>query len=512
MASVIEPKTSGVDATDSAKIGLLAGDSLAFGVLFALLLTVGQRAIGFVRGTLFCRWMTDQELGQWSMTWGFLMLLPPFFALGLPGCFGKYTEYFRQRGCAQRFIWQVAIICAGSGLMGSAAMILWPSFFSEVFFRDPGQGALVIGIAVTLVGVGVANFTVSLLESLRQIRLVTWIRFITAVSFAVVGCAAILIFENVVLWVTLSFGLCSLLGLVPVVWILIRLPRGQMLERDEVVDNQAAIWTRILPFAGWLWCSNLLNNSIELADRYMLLQWSTVSPEVAQSYVGQYHSSRMIPMLLSSLAVMLGGMLLPYLSMLWERGEFTAAAKQLNLSYKVTGLAMTFGSVLILLGSPLFFEYLLMGNYSAGQSVFPMTMVLFVWFSLYIVGQDYLWVAEKGKWVSVALLISLGTNVVANGLLIPTWGLEGAVLGTAIANLTLVFLILLMNHGAGCHNDTGCWIVLAMPIILLLPPVGMLAAVLGLLWLSFRTDWLFDSREQQLAVEHCSALIAKFRR
>ncbi|MDG1513119.1 MAG: lipopolysaccharide biosynthesis protein, partial [Mariniblastus sp.] len=52
-------------------------DSIAIGLAFALVLTISQRAIGFGRGLLFCRLMSDQQLGQWSMAWSYLMLLVP---------------------------------------------------------------------------------------------------------------------------------------------------------------------------------------------------------------------------------------------------------------------------------------------------------------------------------------------------------------------------------------------------------------------------------------------------
>ena len=76
----------------------IVSDSLAIGVLFALVLTVVGGVVGFLRGILFCRLMTDQQLGQWSMVWSFLMLLAPLALLGLPGCFGRFVEYYRHRG------------------------------------------------------------------------------------------------------------------------------------------------------------------------------------------------------------------------------------------------------------------------------------------------------------------------------------------------------------------------------------------------------------------------------
>lgn len=508
MASIAQPEVRDGSQSQQASRLVLAGDSLASGILFAMLLTVGQRAIGFLRGTLFCRWMTDQELGQWSMVWGFLMLLPPLAMLGLPGCFGKYTEFYRHRGCARRFIWQVSLVCSVTSLLGTLVLLAWPEWFSKIFFRDPNQGSLVMAIGITILAVGFSNYITSLLESLRQVRLVTWIRFLTAISFALLGSLAILVFEHSVYWVTLSFAACSLIGLFPLVWIWWRRDYYPILELDSKSSGEN-IWKRILPFAGWLWSSNLLNNSIEIADRYMLLQWSTVSPDLAQSLVGQYHSSRMIPTLLASVAVVLSGILLPYLSTLWEAGRRTAAAQQLNFTYKATGLVATLGSLVILLLSPIFFDVLLQGRYSDGMNVFPMTILLFIWFSLYVVGQDFLWVAEKGKWISFALVISLTVNIGSNILLIPKWGLEGAVLATALANLTLISLILLMNHYSGCPTDKGCWFILATPMLLLLPVPGMISAMCIVAWSAARTDFIFDARERALGWDNLARVRAK---
>ena len=45
----------------------LVSDSIASGLIFALTLTVAQRVVGFGRGILFCRLMTDQQLGPCNL-------------------------------------------------------------------------------------------------------------------------------------------------------------------------------------------------------------------------------------------------------------------------------------------------------------------------------------------------------------------------------------------------------------------------------------------------------------
>ncbi len=65
------------------------GDSLLAGVAFMLVLNVVQRGVGFVRGLLFCRFLADDALGQFSLANSFLVLAAPLVVLGLPGSFGR---------------------------------------------------------------------------------------------------------------------------------------------------------------------------------------------------------------------------------------------------------------------------------------------------------------------------------------------------------------------------------------------------------------------------------------
>jgi O-antigen/teichoic acid export membrane protein len=256
------------------------------------------------------------------------------------------------------------------------------------------------------------------------------------------------------------------------------------------------IWRRIIPFAGWLWASNLLNNSIEIVDRYMLLTYSKVPLEVAQSYVGQYHSSRIVPTLLSSIAAMLGGILLPYLSRLWEAGKPEQAAQQQNLTLKLVGFVFVAGGILILACSQFFFQTVLQGRYNDGLAVFPLTMACYTWFSLYSVGQDYLWVAERGRYVSLSLAVGLVVIVILNFCLIPVWGLWGAVVAAACGNVLVLFILLLMNHLAGCRMDRGIWVIVSLPLLLLIQPATAALSLLLVLLLAIRTDWIFNQSEK----------------
>ena len=128
----------------------LVTDSITTGVVFALILTVGQRGIGFLRGLLFCRYMTDQQLGQWSLVWSFLMMLIPLAMLGLPGCFGRYTEHYRTCGQLGYFLKRIATTSTILTLGVSIAMFLFPESFSMMIFRTPERVMIIYSMGCLL--------------------------------------------------------------------------------------------------------------------------------------------------------------------------------------------------------------------------------------------------------------------------------------------------------------------------------------------------------------------------
>ena len=221
-------------------------DSIATGVVFAILLTIGQRVVGFIRGILFCRIMTDQELGQWSMLWSFLMLLAPLAVLGLPGCFSRYTEYYRHRGQLRTFIRRIAAISLGLTLTLVAAMILFPARVSWLIFRDPSHVTVVFSLAVSLGIVSASNFLSSLLESLRQVRAVTAMRFITGMAFAVVGTLMIASSTNRSAAATLGYGISCLLGAIPAIWFLFQYRNCIVDEADSEELRYSTVWLSLI--------------------------------------------------------------------------------------------------------------------------------------------------------------------------------------------------------------------------------------------------------------------------
>src|SRR5271157_3791377 len=89
----------------------LHGDTLALGVVLLLVSSVLQRAVGFAREICFCRWLSPEQLGEWDMAFGFLMLAAPLLVMSLPGTFGRYVDRYRQAGQLRSFLRRTAGFC-----------------------------------------------------------------------------------------------------------------------------------------------------------------------------------------------------------------------------------------------------------------------------------------------------------------------------------------------------------------------------------------------------------------
>jgi O-antigen/teichoic acid export membrane protein len=489
--------SGGLDGGPSAPA--LRTDSLAAGVLMLLVLSVVQRVAGFVRAVLFCRWLDPQDLGLWDMAWGFLMLAAPLAVLSLPGTFGRYVEYFRQRGQFRTFLRRTVALCAALAAVSAAVLCLSPHWFSQLIFGTPEQLRLVALLAGSLLAVILYNYLLSLYMALRNIRLVSALEFCNSLSFAVLGIGLLWYWECSAASVVIAYGgACLLSAALSCPWLR---QAWQAMPETLAPQPRAAFWSKLLPFAGWVLLSNLLTNLFAVADRYVIVHFAPGSPAEALTLVGQYHSSRVVPLLLASLAAILGTVLLPHLSHDWEAGRRARVSARLNLFLKLLVLLLTAASAGILLLAPLLFDVAFQGKYADGLAVLPWTLVYCIWCGAGMVAQSYLWCAERAGWSSVALSAGLAVGVALNVLWLPAMGLHGTVLATSAANLVVLVLVLWLGHRAGMRRDRGLWLVLAAPLALCLGPWVAAMVLAAVVWEAVCCDRLFSRAEKQRLVD-----------
>jgi O-antigen/teichoic acid export membrane protein len=442
----------------------LRPDTLAASVAILLLSAVVQRSIGFGRGVLFCRWLPPDELGTWELANSFLLLAAPVVVLGLPGSFGRYLERFRQRGQLRTFlrrasIWTATLTAAAVGLVLIAARQ-----FSELIFGRPDEQSLVILLAVSLAAVILHHFLEALFAALRKFSIMSAMHFCQSMLFAALSLGLLWFWRFAAESIVIGYGMsCLVSACGALAW------KGRALAAEAAPDGGVAhreFWPPLVRFAVWVWLTNLLCHLFGVIDRYMLVHWSGLDNEAALALVGQYHASRIVPLLFLSVADLLAGIVLPYLSHDWEAGARQRVSDRLNLVLKLTSLVTLAGGVVVLWAAPLLFHVAFEGRYDEGLSVLPWTLTYCVWYSLLHVAQNYIWCAERAKWSTVPLAAGLVINVGLNVVLIPAWGLLGAVISTTAATGSALGVLYWINHRAGMRLQRGMILLTMAPAVL----------------------------------------------
>lgn len=463
-------------------------------MVILLVVTVVQRSVGFGRGILFCRWLAPDELGQWEMAYSFLLLAAPLAVLGVPGSFGRYAEYFRQRGHLRTFLRRATAWTSACGLVAMAAVAVAPRPFSVFIFGDESGVELVRGMSLCLAAIIFHHTLTALLTALRLYRIVSAMNLAQSLLFAAISLALLWRGPHVE-WIITGYGVaCMISSLGALAW---AWPGLRGIEPSAEPLPQREFWPRLLRFAFFLWVTNLLTHLFAIVDRYMLLHYSGLEPAAALEQVGHYHSSRIVPLLLVSVADLLSGLLMPHLSHDWEEGRREAVSTRVALAVKLTALGMVAFGACVLAAGPLLFNVILQGRYDDGLVVLPWTLAGCVWYAVFSIAQNYLWCAERARQSTLPLAAGLAVNVGLNFALLPIWGLWGAVVATALATCCCLAFTLLLSRAHGMAVDRRVWFAAAAPVALAFGIGPALLALVAALFPVPGGSLLFTSQEYQ---------------
>ena len=476
-------------------------ETLAASVVILLVMTVAQRLIGFGRGILFCRWLDPEQLGQWDVAFGFLNLAAPLAVLGLPGSFGRYVEYFRARGQFHTFLRRTVAVSTVAGLIATGAMVVERAWFSQLIFGSVQNTGMVVWLAICLAVVIAHNFLLSLFIAVRMYRFVTALQFIQSLGFAVLSIGLLAAWPLGATSAVIAYATATILSGIGSVHWLRQLSAGET-TTGRPAPHQA-FWAKLVPFAGWMWITNLLAGLFEVIDRYMIIHHGGMETHEALRQVGLYHSSRIVPLLFVAVAGLLGSMITPHLSHDWERGCRDAVVRRLNLVLKTLLYALFAGSVAVLFFAPLLFRVAFANKFEGGLVVLPWTLAYCAWFGTIAVAQNYLWCAERARLSTFALFAGLLLNIACNLVLLPRFGLEGAVWATSLANLFALTLIYIFSRWHGMHVDSGTWILTLVPVSLGLGPWVALCVLLAVTSLAATSHWILI----QLEKDHLSTMV-----
>jgi len=302
------------------------------------------------------------------------------------------------------------------------------------------------------------------------------LQFVQSLGFAVVSVALLVFWRDGATSVVVGYTVATFVAALASIGWLARLSTAEVDTGDAV--PQGSFWARLVPFAIWMWVTNLIANVFDLVDRYMIVHYGGMTPAEALRQVGYYHSSRILPLLFVGVAALLASMITPHLTTDWELGRRDRVVRRLNLSLKLLAIALLGASVLVLFTAPILFRVGFQNRFQGGLDVLPCTLAYCAWFGIFAVAQNYLWCAERAALSSLPLLVGFLLNVGLNLIWLPTYGLPGAVAATTVANLVAMLLTFEFSRRHGMQVDLGTWITaLAIGALCFGPWVGLTALI-----------------------------------
>jgi len=473
----------------------LESDSLVSGLSFMLFANVFQRGLGFIRNIAICRFLVDEQLGLWALATSFFILAAPLAALGLPGTFGRLVSTYRASGQLQVFLRRIALGSSVGALAFVSYLVLAPVNASSLIFGVELSRSTMSLLAVTLCFVILFNASTEFLGGLRKPRLVSAMHTCNSTVFTLASLVGVLCFSD---WRTLvaATAIASVAGLVPAI-VAMRSWRFDDLPTKVSMVSNREMWRRVLPFAASIWCMNLLVNLFDVVDRYMIMHLATETVEQGRALVGQFHSGRIMPMLLSSLSLMLSGILLPYLAADWEAGHHAKVANSQRLTLKCASLFFFALSVASMAVAPLLFHSILQGKYTDGLAIMPQAMLHCCFAALAVLMQNYFWCAERGRTVGIIVAIGLVLNVALNAWWVPIWGLRGAMTATSVSGAAILSLTLLEMSRSGVRLGKGTIWFCLLPISILLGTVPAACLLATFCFVTGRTNWLLSMEEKR---------------
>ena len=475
---------------------VFAADSLAVGVAVMLAMTIIQRFVGFFRSIWICRMMDDTEVGQWAMAIGFILLMTPVMMFGVPGSLPRYVERFRKQGHLRAFVRNLAWATFCFTMFFLLAVTVVPQTLSWFIFLEPQNRMLIYSVGAAVAATSAFYFLNELLSGLRQVRMVSIVQFTHSISFTILAFAALYAGFGLI-GIILSFAVAALIAMLPGLWVL-RSGWSKLPESSEPF-RAPKVWRMLLPYAAALWAMNMLGNVFDLADRYMILHLTPGGEMLGQAAVGQYHSGRMIPVLLLGLGTLVSGILMPYLSADWENGKKDAVRDRMKKTLLIAAALFTSCGAATIVLAPWLFGTLLQGRYEDGLSLMPMAFVFCSWSAMVTIGEAYLLVVERGKLVAIAIAVGLVANIGLNAVLLPLFGLHGAVLATLAAHGIVMLGLWIAMAKSDFRFDHSIVYISLLPATLLLSPwVAMFFVVTCITCHGDTRNWMAEIANQAI--------------
>lgn len=485
------------------------GDSLTVGLCSGATLALIQKSVGMLRHIVFLSWLTQDQMGRFTVAQNWLSTAAPLIALGLPATLCRYVEHYRHLGQPRSYLLRVIRACILIPMPVVLVGIFFPDLFADFIYRDAETTELVRLLAIVLATVLAAATANELLVAHRMFRAAAQIQFLGTMVFLCSGAALMALTPLRDFAVLLAFGLSNLtiaLGG------LIRFrPRWRSYRDTEAAQPAKPFWAKLLGYSMWNAFSGCLAGLFFCGINQVMIHNDHLTPREAEGMIGQLASGIFVPMqLMFFLLGLMGTTLFPYMSRDWERGMQQLVAQRFHTAFKILMLGFCAGAIAVLLVSPILFDTILHGRYDDGREILPYSLALYAWMTATYFSQYFVLCAERPRAVCMALLLGVVFVGLSGNSFVSTFGLHGAVIALTLGHCVSLFFLLHACWKNGMPIDRSILIAALLPLGLVFGTIPAIVMLLTMAASSLYGTWLFSDDERSLLLNRMHRIVEHY--
>ncbi|MEL6105339.1 MAG: hypothetical protein AAFU85_04855 [Planctomycetota bacterium] len=492
----VAPTTASQGATPTGK---RVAQSLGAGIVCVGLLMILQRGIGLGRSLIICDWLPDGALGEWELSFSFLMAVGPLMVLGIPGAFGRFAEGYRQRKQIGRFIAVTSVACGTVYAISMLGLFLGRDIATTVFFGAGRDNGWLWAILPALASVVVFNYTTSMLSALRLHTEFARCQATQGVGFAVLCLLCVPASDYTAGGVIVAYALASLITSSLAALYLWQCTREETAPRLDgpglsFVAELVQVMRAILPMAVAVWLATFIANTFLVTDRALIMNLAE-GEEIALFFVAQYHVAGILARLMEQFAMTLAAVITPHLAEDWDRGEKELASQRLSSLLKLISLLFCTASIPVVIIAPWLLDWI-GDRFELAVKLLPWTLATSITLGLAYVFQNAFWCTKRTWWTSVAFLVGLGLNVALGIALFPILNVYGVVISTYLSMAATFVVMLSAARGLGFRFPFSTYLLLALPGALTLGYLGCCVVLILLVHLALVPSMYAIQRER----------------
>jgi O-antigen/teichoic acid export membrane protein len=367
---------------------------------------------------IIAKWLGAEAYGIWVQVRVSAAFLSSLGLLGLNRAMLRFMSGEERRAAlTEQFhtvLWAGLVSCAVVAVL----LVAFDTRAAHAIFSEPGLTVFVTMTAVLLLLEAIDSVLLAYLRATRQMTLHAAFLAVELIGELVVVGSLAIVQMNIV---------SILLGVV--VWrtFMVLLKLGRVWLQIGVRRPRAAMLPRYLAFGLPLLLSSVAYFVVNYGDRYLINSFMGIEA------VGIYAVAYAVGSLPIVLCTPIDYVLYPAIASCWNRGDEAGVERHIGSSFKwmslllmpiLAGLLVLLNPIMNLVASP---EFL-----SAAPAA-RVVALAFAVFSLGVLGERILTLANRPRFVSALYCFLAVVNVSLNLVLIPRWGVLGAALATLAA-------------------------------------------------------------------------------